>query len=358
MHNISRPVIGKLLNAVSAILLFFAASGIYSIADAQAICTEKTSSITNAVCFSVDRATAEVGDDIQIQAWSETRSGSTWSRTYGTVDIKEGSTVLLSGPSTPSSSYTASYKMQSVGARVLNARDSFAGNTPTVTINVGHRQPRFTFSASASTSRVGETITLTSSVDLYKPSGTLAFYVTPPGGQQVQFGTRAIGPYSYHVIESDSRTFQFVAPFNTSGEYLFVIGYLGDSLNLPAQSIIQRVSVGPFATTTGLSVSTLTSVAGKPVNLTATVAGINPPRVISTGSVEFYDGSRLLGTATVNASGAASITTTALRSTGTRSITARYVGDANNQPSVSSAVLIEIAFDPATIISIINSLLE
>jgi hypothetical protein len=70
---------------------------------------------------------------------------------------------------------------------------------------------------------------------------------------------------------------------------------------------------------------------GVPVTLTATVtpAGV-------TGTVTFYDGSNVLGTAAVNNSGIASVTKQL--STGDRSLTAAYSGDAVFGPSLSPVV--------------------
>ena len=67
------------------------------------------------------------------------------------------------------------------------------------------------------------------------------------------------------------------------------------------------------------------------------------PTVIPEGTVSFYSGSTLLGTADVNSSGVATFTTTSL-SAGTLSITAVYSGNAASAPSTSS----EMAWSVAT----------
>ena len=75
------------------------------------------------------------------------------------------------------------------------------------------------------------------------------------------------------------------------------------------------------------------SVIGQSVTFTATVTGAG---ATPTGSVEFYDGATLLGTATL-AAGVATFTISTL-SAGSHSITAHYAGNLNYNTSVSSAV--------------------
>lgn len=65
----------------------------------------------------------------------------------------------------------------------------------------------------------------------------------------------------------------------------------------------------------------------------ATIAGGSSP----TGTVTFYDGSTVLASGVTLTSGAATYTTSTL-ALGAHSITAKYVGDAANQPATSAAV--------------------
>jgi hypothetical protein len=66
--------------------------------------------------------------------------------------------------------------------------------------------------------------------------------------------------------------------------------------------------------------------------MTATVASAN-----ATGTVEFYDGSSLLGSGTLSA-GVATLQTAALTGGSHPALTARYVGNANYLASTSLAV--------------------
>jgi Bacterial Ig-like domain (group 3) len=73
------------------------------------------------------------------------------------------------------------------------------------------------------------------------------------------------------------------------------------------------------------------SIANRPVTFTATVL---PAK--ATGTVQFFDGATLIGTATLS-SGSATLTTSSL-STGTHPITARYGGDVNDNGSTSAVL--------------------
>ena len=57
--------------------------------------------------------------------------------------------------------------------------------------------------------------------------------------------------------------------------------------------------------------------------------------------VAFLNGSTIIGTATVNASGVATFTTTGLRA-GADSITASYTGNSTDLSSVSNAVVVNV----------------
>jgi RHS repeat-associated protein len=96
-------------------------------------------------------------------------------------------------------------------------------------------------------------------------------------------------------------------------------------------------------TTTSLSSSASTAPLGQSITLSATVTGASP-----TGNVTFKDGVATLGTGALTA-GVATLSTGAL-GLGSHSLTAEYVGDANNDPSTSSAfgVTITAAAGPMT----------
>lgn len=92
--------------------------------------------------------------------------------------------------------------------------------------------------------------------------------------------------------------------------------------------------LGVAATTATLTSSENPSIFGQAITLTAAVTGAPP----ITGAVTFKDGATTLGTMNLNASFQATLTTSALAQ-GNHTITAEYASDANNGPSVSSALV-------------------
>lgn len=91
------------------------------------------------------------------------------------------------------------------------------------------------------------------------------------------------------------------------------------------------------ATTTTLAVGTNPQWGNQKVTLTATVSGQSAP----TGQVTFKEGTNVIGTAVVNASGIAS-TAVLFNKTGNLSVRADYGGDANNTASSSNMVSVPV----------------
>jgi uncharacterized repeat protein (TIGR01451 family) len=109
------------------------------------------------------------------------------------------------------------------------------------------------------------------------------------------------------------------------------------------------------ATTTVIKANTTTTVTssqnpstyGQPVTFTATVTAVAPGGGTPTGTVTFYDGTTVLGTATLNLSGQATFTTSTLF-IGAHSITATYNGDANYNGSTSPPLIQTVVAPPST----------
>jgi hypothetical protein len=123
----------------------------------------------------------------------------------------------------------------------------------------------------------------------------------------------------------------------TQGSMSVTAGYSGTAGFAQSTSAAQTVVVGPAQTSTRISLiaSPNPVYAGQPLTLTATISPA--PAGSFPGTVNFYKGSTLLGSAAVNASGVASFTTSALPS-GDDSITASYSGDSGFASATSSAI--------------------
>jgi hypothetical protein len=88
-------------------------------------------------------------------------------------------------------------------------------------------------------------------------------------------------------------------------------------------------------TTTSVCSSANPSASGQSVTFTATVTAKSPGAGIPTGTVTFKDGPSTLGTGTLNGSGQATFTISAL-AVGSHAITASYDGDANFEGGTSA----------------------
>ncbi len=116
-------------------------------------------------------------------------------------------------------------------------------------------------------------------------------------------------------------------------------GALQTTIPIGASGFVTKINESKD-TTVSLAVSPNPSAVGTTTTLTATVTGNSP-----TGTVTFKDGAATMGTGTVT-SGSAQLATTTLTG-GAHSLTASYGGDTQNNPGVSSVVVLNVS-DPVT----------
>ncbi|WP_263367852.1 Ig-like domain repeat protein [Edaphobacter bradus] len=130
-----------------------------------------------------------------------------------------------------------------------------------------------------------------------------------------------------------------------SGIHNVDASYSGDSIYLPSVSSTVALMAAPTPTTLALGVSPVTAtLSGQAVTLTATLSPytVGPPTTTTNGeSVNFYSGSTLIGTGTLN-NGVATLVTTNLP-VGSDSLKAIYPGDTNYNPSTSSVISVTVA---------------
>jgi uncharacterized delta-60 repeat protein len=103
-----------------------------------------------------------------------------------------------------------------------------------------------------------------------------------------------------------------------------------------AETIVEIQANDRTESTTALSSTATTVMAGQSVTFTATVSGTNP-----TGTVTFYDGPTALGSPIALNSGGATFSTSAL-AVGSHDVTAAYSGDSNNAASTSRPVTVAV----------------
>ena len=109
-----------------------------------------------------------------------------------------------------------------------------------------------------------------------------------------------------------------------------------------ASSTTISQAVNKDDTATSLTASTASSVFGQNVTFTGTVSASAPGAGTPSGTVSFRDGAATIGSGTVDSSGQATFSTTAL-AVGSHTITAVYNGDGNFNTSTSSAVTNTVA---------------
>jgi hypothetical protein len=244
----------------------------------------------------------------------------------GSLLFMDGNTPLASVPivSCPVSFSTSALVLGSHSITVVYAGD--ANNQPStsaaITQVVGAAPVTTSTMLSASSSAItrGQAVTLTATVSGQAPGGS------------VQFMDGAVALGSPAALNNG------VASLSTNalavGSHSITASYAGDAANAPSVSGATVVSVSKAATTTSLTSSAPSVATGQSVTLSVAIAGQSP-----TGGVSFMEGSLVLGTATLNASGIASAVINGL-SDGTHNVTAVYSGDANNAAS-SSPVLVQ-----------------
>jgi subtilase family serine protease len=128
----------------------------------------------------------------------------------------------------------------------------------------------------------------------------------------------------------------------TVGSHTLVATYAGDTNYATSSSASANFVVGK-----GISITTITSTpsvlaAGTPTVFTATISIPATSTITSpvfTGTVQFMDGTTLLGTAVTVTSNTATSTAITLSTSGTHSITAVYSGDTNWLTSTSAALV-------------------
>src|SRR5271166_2419749 len=249
----------------------------------------------------------------------------------GTVQFLDGTTVL--GTSTLASG-TASFNSSTLaqGAHSITAVYSGDANNAsstsavfTQTVNA-KTVTTTSVTATPNPSIVGAVVTLTATVSPTTATGTVQFL---DGTTVLGTGTLASGTASF-----SSSTLAQAAHSITAV-------YSGDANNAVSTSgaITQTVNA-KTATTTSLATTQNPALVGGGAFL---IAQVNPSSV--TGSIQFLDGTTVLGTVTLTGN-SANFPLSGL-ALGTHSITAIYSGDANNATSTSAVVSQAIDSDPA-----------
>jgi len=245
----------------------------------------------------------------------------------GSVSFEDNGTVLQSV--TLNSSATATYTTTALAAGSHPITAVYSGDVLNAT------------STSSTLTQVVQQATTT----------TLTASTNPSLGRTAVTFTAAVaalsGTATGNVVFNDSGTAIGAGTLNSSGKATFTTAalavgthlitavYAGDTINLTSTSSALSQVVNADPTTTQLTTSLTPTVYGSAVTFSVTVANNSLGAI--TGSVEFLDGTTVLGTETLNSSAVAAFSTNAL-TVGTHSITAVYEGDTWDAVSTSAVV--------------------
>jgi hypothetical protein len=244
----------------------------------------------------------------------------------GTVTFSDGSKVLGTAPVAAG---TAAYSLSTLalGAHSITAAYSGDANDASSLSSALNQQVlqagAVALVSSANPSIAGASVSFTATI-----SSPQAAAVT--GSVTFKDGSTVLGTVS--VGSAGSAVFSTAAL--AVGQHSIVAAYSGDSLNQAATSNLLLETVQTAGTTVTLISNANPSLASAPLTLTSTVVGTGG---IVTGTVTFQDGTTILGSSNLNASGTATLIVSGLMP-GSHSIVAVYSGDANNLPSTSKVL--------------------
>jgi uncharacterized repeat protein (TIGR03803 family) len=131
------------------------------------------------------------------------------------------------------------------------------------------------------------------------------------------------------------------------GTYASRIVYAGDANHTAATSATFTLQVNLAGSSVALTTSANTLVFGQTLTLTATVNTTSAPGVPRTGTISFFDGATLIGTATLDGNSQATLTLDP-GAVGKHTFKAFYFGDDNFKPSNSSGVSRTVNRDKTT----------
>lgn len=222
----------------------------------------------------------------------------------------------------------------------------FVGSSATLTQAINAAQTATTLFSSAPSAGFGEAVTFTANVTVLPPgmgppTGNVNFVIdnvatsvglNPSGSAILTISTLGIGS---HTV-----TATYVPNTNALGG----TNFLGSSSTAIQQTITQATP------TVTLNASPNPASLGAPVTISATVTPLSPTATAPTGTVSFLDGSTVLGTVTIPASGPGAVTVQLLTSSltvGPHTLTAVYNGDTKYTTATSAPVTETI--NPASI---------
>jgi hypothetical protein len=255
----------------------------------------------------------------------------------GTVKILDGSQLIGTSTlvgTTGQTTFTTSALV--VGTHSVTAAyqgDSNYGSDTSAPVAqmVNQAQTTTAVSASPSPGIAGGTVAITAAVKLTQGVST------PTGAVTFTSGTKTLGSAALGAAGTATLNSTFAV-----GTYSIVATYSGDANDSGSVSAPAALTVQIATTATTVTASPSPAIVDSPVSFVAKVAGNGG---LPSGSVAFSADGAPMGTATLDATGAATLSYAALAA-GTHAITASYAGDANDSPSASATVSLVVTTIP------------
>ncbi len=254
----------------------------------------------------------------------------------GSVGFFDGAALVGTGTVDASGTATISSATLGVGPHSITASyggdAGFRGSTSAVLVqDVVATGSTVTLSASADPTVTGEPVTFTAAV-----------VAVPPGAVPTGSVTFTDGAATLGVAPLDAAG---TAAFTTSGlavgSHAITATYAGDGVVGPGASSPLGLTRAPASTTTALASSSNPSVTGEDVAFTVTVAAVAPGAGTPTGSVDLVDGTTVIGSATLDATGTATVSVASL-AVGPHDLTATYGGDGSYDASASGTLVQDV----------------
>ncbi len=242
----------------------------------------------------------------------------------GTVTFSDGAKILGTGSLNPNGVASFSTSSLTLGTHSVTAAyggdSSDLPSSASLQQNVELAQPTLTLSGPTGAVDVATNASIVAGLNTpgVPPTGTLTL-------------TDGANAYSAVAVTGNG-AFTFSTSKLSIGTHVVTAKYSGDASNNAAVSTPITVVVRQADSLTLLSANPDPLTQGGALTLTATVSSDSPN---VSGQVNFLDGTKLLGTATVDVNGIASVSPTGL-ALGTHVLTATYAGDANHGSSTSA----------------------
>jgi large repetitive protein len=255
----------------------------------------------------------------------------------GQATLTSGTAVLPAINSLASGTYqiTATY----------SGDDDNSSSNGSLTQSVTAAETRLTLVSSTNLTQVGNKVTFTVSLGNINdhPTGTVTFLDN----------SSAIGQVALAGVSNASVT--FTTTTLAVGTHQITANFSGNTYDSPASAGPVAVQIQKLPTNATLASGTNPGILGQPIQLTVTVASEN---IASTGTVQFMEGTTVIGVSPVISSagsvtGTASLTISNL-SLGSHSIFANYLGDGNHLTSSANTIHQQVLFVPTVVLTTPN----